>query len=58
MSDRMNEAQKRIWADDANFTEVAAVPDQEVRVSEEALEILREQGVDAYEQYVSEHSKK
>lgn len=48
-------AHKRIWNDDAQLHEVET-PNADVRLSEAALEVLRDQGVNAYEEYVKTHS--
>lgn len=56
----MNEARKRIWNDDASISVVNPndLPDGDVRTSDEAMNILRSEGVEAYEKYVAEHSSK
>jgi len=52
----MNEAHDRIWNDEPVIT-VSDPTDQEnpARYSEEAMKILRDDGVEAYEKYVAEH---
>ena len=54
----MNEARKRIWNDDAVVAVVGKdqVENGDVRFSDEAMNVLRNEGVDAYEKYVAEHS--
>jgi hypothetical protein len=52
-----NEARNRIWNDDAVMTTVS-LPDHEVRTSDEAMDVLRNEGAEAYEKYVAEHSGK
>lgn len=52
-----NPARERIWNDEAVMTvvDLGQVPDADVRMSDAALEVLRNEGVDAYEKYVAEH---
>lgn len=50
-----NPARERIWNDDAVMEIVDLGPETTVRTSADALKVLREQGVDAYEKYVAEH---
>lgn len=54
-----NEARSRIWNDDAAFEVVSpdSVPDGNVRFSDDALKVLREQGAAAYEEYVASKTK-
>jgi hypothetical protein len=56
----MNEARNRIWGDNEAVVTVVtpdSVPDGNVRTSDEAMKILRDDGVAAYERYVAEKSK-
>lgn len=52
-----NQAQERIWEDQPVMTVVTPTGQNEtVRYSNEAMKILRDDGVEAYEKYVKDHT--